>query len=242
MAQVARVPSSGRAGARRSAQRNATIGRASHSAGRSRCLANVDWSVSPPPNSREPGAGDGNGCGPQRPRPRHPPAVEPAGRRPRVEPTRARDVFPPVLEYVDERVSNLAWRRQSPGVMAIAPDHSVSAESAIHRPCNADRKSLESACERRGPVRLHQQVQMIRLHRELEDAKARSRRSGECPANGSEEPSISQRGYSRPDSQRRVRRTSGIVRHPTAMRNAGTASRCRLPARSGSTATPRAND
>jgi hypothetical protein len=48
----------------------------------------------------------------------------------------------------------------------------MSLEDAIHCLCDTYREPLEPACERRGPVRFHQQVQMIRLYGKLQDAEA----------------------------------------------------------------------
>jgi hypothetical protein len=123
-------------------------------------------------------------------------------------------------------------------VIPVAPDRSVPPDHAIHRPRNADREPLESAYDRLVSVGFHQHVQMIRLHRKLQDPKTCAGRDAECAPDGSEETCVTQRGQPGASSQRNVRRTTAVVGRPMAMRHAGTASGRRLSAGSGATTTP----
>jgi hypothetical protein len=66
----------------------------------------------------------------------------------------------------------------------IAPDPTMAVACAIHRSRDANGQPLHSEPKIRRPVRLHEQVDVIRLHAELEHAKAIARCRSERAANG----------------------------------------------------------
>jgi hypothetical protein len=96
----------------------------------------------------------------------------------------------------------------------------VAVERPIDRLRHPDAEPLETAHEPRRSVRFDQQVKMIALDGEVEDAEARARCQRERIADGREEPLSAERRHALPDAQRDVGRTVGLVRCATTMRNA----------------------
>jgi hypothetical protein len=206
---------------------------------RSRHLADVDRSVPPPANAGEPRSRDGDRRAPSRPGDGASPAVEPARRRSRIETSRAANVLPPVLQDVLEGVSHLARRGECVRVISVGEDGATSPERAVHGLRDADGKPLEPARETRRLVRLHHQVHMIHLNRELDDTKPLPRRVGERVAHARKEPRAAQRRNTPRRAKGDVRGTPGRVRRATPMWNAGPATRRRLTTRAVAAATPR---
>ena len=137
----------------------------------------VDESAAAPSYGHQPGA-----CARQRPRvpaARHGrlPPIEPARRRIGIVPARARQMLAKIVEHVHERIANLTRRPQQPRVISIGPNASTPAAEAIDEAGNPDGEPAHTTLEPRRPVRFHQQVQMILLNAELQNAKA-LRRSG----------------------------------------------------------------
>jgi len=52
-----------------------------------------------------------------------------------------------VVEDVEERVPDFAWRAEESSVKAIAPDAPAAPEHAVHGLGDADGEPLNSACE-----------------------------------------------------------------------------------------------
>ncbi len=77
---------------------------------RTRRLVDVDQAMASPPDPREPGPRDRDRSRPDRRRDARSPPVEPPRGRPRVQAARPREVLPPVVQHVDERVPDLARR------------------------------------------------------------------------------------------------------------------------------------
>ena len=93
-------------------------------------------------------------------------------------------MFLAIFEDVDERIANLARRRQHIAVPAIRPEATDTKQEAIHAPGNADHES--SHCGGKGLLvfRFHDQVEMVLLHRIVSETKARgvrlTQRSQHC--------------------------------------------------------------
>jgi len=209
------------------------------SAPRSWRLAQIDRPVKSPTAAREPGARQGHRRSPHWPRNRRPPPVEPRRRRSGVEPARAGNMFPPIVEDIDEGVPNFARGRKGARVVAVTPDRSVPPEGPIHRLRDANGEALEATRERRLRVRLQQQVQMIRLRRGVQDAEAPIGRCGQCVTNRCEEPLAAQRRHALTQPQRRVDGAAGVMRYSSPVRHARSATRRRLPSGPGAPAAPR---
>jgi hypothetical protein len=93
-------------------------------------------------------------------------------------------MLPPIVEHVDEGVAYFARRTEEPGVEAVCPDSSVATEHAVDCLGDADGEPLESARESYGRVRFDQQVQVIALDAEVDDAEASAGRRAQGAADG----------------------------------------------------------
>src|SRR5262245_34722663 len=99
------------------------------------------------------------------------PSFEPRPRAPRIH-YRWRPQVPEEIEKdVREPAPDLARGAQHVAVIALLPHRPAPAQRTVDGPCTADREPLNAAPERGNVVRLHDQVQVVRLHRELDDAK-----------------------------------------------------------------------
>ena len=78
----------------------------------------------------------------------------------------------PVLKDVDQRIADFAWRPQGARMVSVGPHLAAPSEHAVDGPCQANGESLETADQRRVPVRFDQQVDVIVLNAELEDPEA----------------------------------------------------------------------
>jgi hypothetical protein len=76
-----------------------------------------------------------------------------------------------VLEHVHERVPHLARRPQQVRVVAPIPDPSPPLQYAVDGAGHPDRESLHPAREPRRCICLHQQMEMIGLNAEVEQAE-----------------------------------------------------------------------
>src|SRR5262245_34975304 len=82
-----------------------------------------------------------------------------------------------VHDDVDKSVPHLARRRERPGVEAIVPNPPRTTEHAIDCAREANRHSHEPAGKRALVVGLHEQMQMVLLHRKMHDTKPRPSRT-----------------------------------------------------------------
>ncbi len=98
-------------------------------------------------------------------------AIEPPRRREAIDAAQSHSVLFCVHQHVDDRVAHLAWGPQRMRVIALAPDASTHTEHSVHRSCKAGVQSAHAARERLLVVRFHDEVHVIRLHREMHDAK-----------------------------------------------------------------------
>ena len=160
---------------------------------RRRPLVDADQSPSPPPMFREPGPGSGDRRVldvavrrktrwvrvRRRPCPRNVPSVEPAGRRTKVEPARARAMLAPVGEHIDEAVPHFARRSHRPRMITVTPDASAPPKNAIDCARQTNRE-LRQTTRKSALVRaFHDEMDVVDLHREMRDAKALARSARE---------------------------------------------------------------
>jgi hypothetical protein len=116
------------------------------------------------------------------------PTDEPACRRVRIEPSHDPDMLLDVVEYVHEHVADLARRPQQAGVVPIGPNGAATATQPIHEAGDSDGEPAHTTLEPRRPVRLHQQMQMILLDAELQNAEPLARPGTERVPDGNEKP------------------------------------------------------
>jgi hypothetical protein len=86
-----------------------------------------------------------------------------------------------VQQHVGETKAHLARRRERPGVVASAPYRAGAMGGPVHRQRAADRESVQTASQSAVRIGLDDQVQVVRLHRELNDPKSSSACESEPP-------------------------------------------------------------
>ena len=96
-------------------------------------------------------------------------------------------MFSEVLQHVDQRVPDLARGRERAGMIAVVPDLSAAAEQAIDRLRHANDESLDAAAERGAAVGFEEQVHVIVLHAEVENAEVLLRSLAKRSAYGPED-------------------------------------------------------
>src|SRR5690348_14191257 len=109
-------------------------------------------------------------------------------------------------------------------MIPIAPDAATSTKHAVDRTSNADREPADASDQPQTIVRLDNQMNVILLHAELDDAEATARGLSESATDDGEDGPRPQApdGRRRPESNmHRIRRSvlgSALVRHarPTA--------------------------
>jgi hypothetical protein len=82
----------------------------------------------------------------------------------------------PILQHIEQRGSSLTGRLQLVRVVPIQEDAPLPVQGAIHRARHANGESLHPARKRTRIAGLDDQVQMVRLKREMATRKA-----GFCP-------------------------------------------------------------
>jgi hypothetical protein len=101
------------------------------------------------------------------------PPAEPGPRAARVDPGRRAQVFPEVQQDVDEPSPRLGGRAEVMSVVAAAPHASAPPRRAVDRLRASRRQPLQPADERHGMVAFDEEMDVIALHREMDDAKRR---------------------------------------------------------------------
>jgi hypothetical protein len=134
-------------------------------------------------------------------------------------------VFLEVHEDIDEGIPNLAWARQSTAIPSIPPKWPAAPDRAVHSPSKANGQPAHASRERAPVRRFDEEMQMIRLHRKMDDAKCARRGLRERSDNGLERP---RRAQVRPP-------TTGAKRHVHWVRSAvsGTSAMRRRRPRAG---------
>jgi hypothetical protein len=122
----------------------------------------------------------------------------------------------------------------------IGPDPSDATEDPVDGPRDADGEALHTAGE--GAliaIGLHDEMNMVKLHREMEDTKAAARCGAQSRAHCIEDTGAAQRRKSGPCPQRDVHGVPRLMDRTTAVWN-GAAARGRWTPRTFASATPRA--
>ena len=148
-------------------------------------------------------------------------------------------MFPPVLQHVDQSIPDLARGLERPRMVAVGPDSAPAAEDPVHRLGEPDRETLDAPGESAAVGRLHDEVEVIVLHGELQNTETTSRSQYEAAAERAEESAPPQRRPHSLCTQGHVRRVPAQVRRSRSMRHADLASGW-LAAGAGASATPRA--
>ena len=78
-----------------------------------------------------------------------------------------------IREHVDERASHFSGRRERTPVPARRPQRATPHEKLVHIARHANRHAAHPTRERAFVLRLHEKVQMVTLHGEVNDAEAR---------------------------------------------------------------------
>ena len=125
------------------------------------------------------------------------PAIEPPCGRAGVQPAHremvsGRLVLAPIHQHIDEPIAHFARRAERPRMESAAPHGAPPTERAVECAREPYQKAHHSARKGRRVVSFDNQVNVIGLNRELDDAKPRPRRSGEPAPQGSEEPLLAQ--------------------------------------------------
>jgi len=130
-----------------------------------------------------------------------------------------RVVFSKIAQHIRERVTRGARGRQRAPVPSVGPETASSKDEAVHPPRDPDRQPSHSSGERVLVGGLDEQMQMIRLHREVHDAKDRLVALvglGDGPFQSRKDESRSQRP--KPRAQRHVHRVAERVLGASTMR------------------------
>jgi hypothetical protein len=92
-------------------------------------------------------------------------------------------VLSPILQDVDDGVSNLTRRGERARVVAIVKHAAVSAEGAIHAAGNSDFETRRAPSEPDFLRRFHDEVNVIGLHGKVQNAKSPPTRVGDVAPN-----------------------------------------------------------
>jgi len=103
-------------------------------------------------------------------------------------------MFRPVLEDVHEGIANLTRRTENTRMIPVRPNSAAPGEDAVDGPSHANGQTLETAHEGRVSVSLDDEMHVIRLHAEVQEAKGVSRGLAERAANHAKDLWVAQRG------------------------------------------------
>jgi hypothetical protein len=113
-------------------------------------------------------------------------------------------------------------------VKAVSPHPTASPERTIDGSCDPNGQSLHAAAEGRRSLRLDEQMHVIHLDAELQNAEAVVGRHRECAADRAEQARSAKGPDARARAQRHVHRASCVVQRPPSMHDGSSAGR-RLP-------------
>ena len=100
------------------------------------------------------------------------PALKPRTRAPRVHGGRRPEMLAKVEQHIYERIPHLTRRREWPRVISRAPDRAPPVSRPVDGACRAPGQPLHPAAEALARRRLDDEVQVVRLHRKVQHAKA----------------------------------------------------------------------
>jgi hypothetical protein len=83
-----------------------------------------------------------------------------------------------VLQKIVTDVGDLGWGAESAGVVTVGEDFAVSLHHAVERASHADGETLHTPAERALILGLDEEVDMISLHRVMNEAKAEAIAAG----------------------------------------------------------------
>src|SRR5262249_36173268 len=138
----------------------------------------------------------------------------------------------PVHEHVDDSVSHVARRSQGAGVVPILPDAPSPPRDAVHCEGEPYRDAHEAAPEPDFVVGLYQQVNVIGLHRKMNDSEPASSRAADAAPDLIENDLLAQTRQPRTGAKRDGDGMSFLVLGPGPVRHV-TAPRRTLSPRSG---------
>ncbi|HLY37825.1 MAG TPA: hypothetical protein VKU61_07305 [Candidatus Binatia bacterium] len=121
------------------------------------------------------------------------PSNEPSSRGAGIDPAPGHMMLPAVEQNVDQTIPHLAGRPQRAAVEAIGPNSASASDPTVDRLREADAEPLHPARQCGCPVGLDEQVQVVRLHREMHDAEVCGRREHEPAADRAEDAVSAQR-------------------------------------------------
>ena len=150
---------------------------------------------------------------------------------------RAVKVLLEIVQHVDERVAHFTRRPQQPGVVSVPPHRAAAPAEPVHEAGYPDGQPAHTTLEPRRPIRFDQQVQMILLDAELQNAKARRRARAKRGLDRHEKALAPERGDIDRGAERHVGRTARVVRSAATMRHVAPPG-IRLPTRAVAPATP----
>jgi len=204
-----------------------------------RRLVGMEQPQSPPANRSEPGPrqNDRRARG-HRPN-RDPPAVEIDPRGAPIDTTTARHMLPPILKYIDQRVAHLARRAEGARVVPICPYPTMATEDTVQTLCDPDGEPLKPARQCMAVHRFDDEMDVVVLNRELENAQPAARRLRKSFLQRRECGIGAQGGQPLPCAQCHVKRMTRMVQRAALMRDANLASRGLTPG-ARPLATPRA--
>jgi hypothetical protein len=150
-----------------------------------RTLSNFQQAVPSPTDGDEPGARRLDARRKRGSRRPHRPAVKPGRRRERVV-VATLPVLRPVLEHVKKGGPSLSRGAQLMGMVPIREDAAVSAQGPVHCARHAHRQTLHPAREGTRVTGFDDEMQMVRLDGEVNDAKSTLVPVGKSQAQGAE--------------------------------------------------------
>ena len=122
-------------------------------------------------------------------------------------------------------------------MITAGPHLAVSADPAVHRLRETDGQPLQASRETLLTLRLHEEMDVINLDAELEDAEASPRSFTKAAAKGREDPVSAQGRQPLLDAQRHVHRVARVVGWPLPVRYVDSLAR-RLPPGAGPASAP----
>ena len=95
-------------------------------------------------------------------------------------------MFSRVVQHIDQRITHRPRGRENTGVIAVTKDASFASPQSIHGASNPYEQTLHAPAESFAVVRFDDEVEVIALNREVDEAKTESVRT--CPKRSFEDP------------------------------------------------------
>ena len=166
------------------------------------------------------------------------PAVEVGRRRAGIQTAFSRAVLSAVHQYINQRVTDGAWRSKRPRVVAVRAHGTVPAHGAVHRARQADGQAADAAGERGAVIGLGDQMHMVVLNTVVNDAEPTPRRSGQRSSDTREHARGPQAADDRPRAKGDVHGMAGVMGRARGVWDSGAAADGRLATGSSATSAP----